>query len=88
MVSWYWYIWDIYNFGDNVASGLRSVAIGYLTTASGVSSFSQGQNTLMVMGHCSGWHYNANIFTCSKLPNTPEYIASGGASHAEGDSTI
>jgi hypothetical protein len=43
LVSWYWYIWDIYNFGDNVASGLRSVAIGYLTTASGVSSFSQGQ---------------------------------------------
>jgi hypothetical protein len=28
LVSWYWYIWDIYNFGDNVASGLRSVAIG------------------------------------------------------------
>jgi autotransporter adhesin len=48
-----------YNFGDNVASGLRSVAIGYLTTASGVSSFSQGQNTKANGdGSHSGWHYN------------------------------
>jgi autotransporter adhesin len=67
----YWYIWDIYNFGDNVASGLRSVAIGYLTTASGVSSFSQGQNT---KANGDGSHAQGGTT-----------IASGIYSHAQGN---
>jgi hypothetical protein len=72
LVSWYWYIWDIYNFGDNVASGLRSVA-SYLTTASGVSSFSQGQNT---KANGDGSHAQGGTT-----------IASGIYSHAQGNAT-
>lgn len=61
------------NYEENIASGEKSHAEGYVTTASGDSAHSEGENTIAY-----GWASHAE----GSLP-----AAIGGASHAEGNSS-